>query len=105
MPISEVTKRNIFEVFDKVSWYGRLEENEFLSRIYDLETLPSTDQRFDNAGADIWQHRINNFDWEDDWVFYDERFGLSNGEDHVLLRFLCETLHPMVRSNTNLNGI
>ena len=50
--------------------------------------MPSTDKRFDNADADIWQHRINNSDWEDNWVFYDERFGIHNGEDHALLRFI-----------------
>jgi hypothetical protein len=33
--------------------------------------LPSNDPRFNDAAGDIWQHRINNFDWDIDWVFYD----------------------------------
>lgn len=84
-------------VADKVNWCGRLEESEFLARLFDLQSLPSTDGRFNNAEGDIWQHRVNNFDWDDDWVFYDKRFGLLTGDDEVFLRFLCETIHPVVR--------
>ena len=74
-----------------------MEEFEFLSRLFNLSTLPSTDNRFKDAALDIWQHRINNFDWDDDWVFYDGRFNLMNGDDETFLAFLCETIHPVVR--------
>ena len=102
MKISQLTRRDIIDSFfaEKINWCGRLEETEFLSRLFDLQSLPSTDGRFENASGDIWQHRANNFDWDDDWVFYDSRFGLMNGDDEVFLRFLCETLHPVVRSDT-----
>ncbi len=53
--------------------------------------------RFQNATGDIWQHRVNNYDWEDDWLFYDPRFRLMDGDDETFLRFLCETIHPVVR--------
>lgn len=99
MKISLITRRDIIDaiIAEKINWSGRLEESEFLARLYDLASLPSTDHRFDNATGDIWQHRINNFDWDDDWVFYDSRFNLLNGDDETLLRFLCETIHPVVR--------
>jgi len=99
MKISQLTRRDIIDsmVADKVNWCGRLEESEFLARLFDLQSLPSTDGRFNNAEGDIWQHRVNNFDWDDDWVFYDKRFGLLTGDDEVFLRFLCETIHPVVR--------
>jgi hypothetical protein len=62
--------------------------------------MRSTDSRFVNAAGDIWQHRVNNsYDWEDDWVFTDERFDLMHGPDETFLRFLCEMVHPAVRSN------
>ena len=78
--------------------YGRLTEMEFLSRLYDLENMPSTDRRFPNASGDIWQHTINNDDWGDYWYFSDDRFHLSNGsDDKYILRFICEMLHPAVR--------
>lgn len=84
-----------------LSWSGRLEEPDFLNRIFDLESLPSTDSRFRNAYGDIWQHRVRNEDWGDDWVFSDRRFNLLRGEDEVFLRFLCELLHPVVRPDAS----
>jgi hypothetical protein len=59
--------------------------------------MRSTDGRFKNASADIWQHTVNNSDWEPDWVFSDGRFRLLNGPDQTFLRFLRETVHPVVR--------
>lgn len=102
MKISEATRRDIFDsiVIENVPWNGRLEEPDFLARLFDLKSLPSTDGRFKDAYGDIWQHRINNFDWDDYWVFNDTRFNLLHGEDEMFLRFLCETLHPVVRTDT-----
>ena len=39
--ISEVTRRNIIDFItaSRISWAGRLEEQAFLSRLYDLEKL------------------------------------------------------------------
>lgn len=99
MKISEITRRDIVDAIhiESINWSGRMDEPAFLSRLYDLQRLPSTDSRFSNAEGDIWQHRINNYDWESDWVFYDSRFDLQNGDDEIFLRFLCETIHPVVR--------
>ncbi|MFP3409426.1 hypothetical protein SB757_32940, partial [Pseudomonas sp. SIMBA_065] len=81
------TRRNIFDILkiEDIWWAGKLDETEFLSRIYDLESMPSTDSRYENAIGDIWQHRINNYDWEDDWIFSDARFNLLNCDDVTLL--------------------
>lgn len=109
--ITEVTRRDIFSLFkdgldivvfldeERViyKYYGRLDEIDFLKKIYNLKALPSYDSRFKNAEEDIVQHTINNSDYEDGWVFEDERFGLLNGEDEVLLKFLCTVFHPVVR--------
>lgn len=98
--ITEVTRRRIFDTItlSKVLWEGRLEEPDFLARIYDLDSMPSTDSRYKSAARDIWQHRVNNpEDWPDDWIFTDSRFGLQHGDDEFVLRFLAETLHPVVR--------
>lgn len=77
--------------------YGKLSELDFLKRIYDLKTLPSYDDRFSDAEGDIWQHTVNNDDYENGWIFEDERLGLLNGDDEVLLKFLCTVFHPAVR--------
>ena len=100
MKISELTRRDLCDALtvENVNWAGHLEEQDFLSRIFDLSTLPSYDHRFKDAAGDIWQHRVLNFeDWDDNWVFYDSRFNLLNCDDEIFLRFLCETLHPVVR--------
>ena len=97
--ITEVTRRNIIDYLTASGtiWAGRLPEDEFLARLYDLTDLPSTDPRFRNAASDIRQHRLNWSDWSDDWVFYDARFNLLRASDEAFLRFLCETIHPVVR--------
>jgi len=107
MKISQITRRDIVDaiVIESINWAGRLEEPEFLSRLFDLISLPSTDSRFKDAASDIWQHRINNpQDWEDDWVFYDRRFNLLSCDDELFLRFLCETIHPVVRPDVTEAG-
>ena len=71
---------------------------EFLSRIYNLSKLPSTDSRYSTAEQDILMHRVHfSNDWEDDWIYTDDRFDLIKGSSKVFLKFLCETVHPIVR--------
>lgn len=77
-----------------------MNEVDFLNRLYMLNALPSTDSRYRDAEGDIYQHRINNQDWEDDWIFFDDRFDLSSCSDEIFLRFLAETLHPEVREDS-----
>jgi AbiJ N-terminal domain 3/Abortive infection C-terminus len=99
--LSEITRRDVRRALirEAVCWYGELSETEFLNRLYNLSSLPSTDTRFENAEGDIWQHRINNLDWDENWVFADERFRLGDGPDEVFLNFLGEIVHPAVRSD------
>lgn len=80
---------------------GRLSELDFLGRIYDLKSMPSSDCRFANAYGDIHQHTVNNDDWEPYWFFSDPRFELGNGyDDEYILKFICEMLHPAVRNES-----
>ena len=96
--LSEITRRDIRRALirEGIGWSGELNDIEFLNRLYDLSSLPSTDSRFQHAEDDIWQHRINNLDWEDNWVFSDERLQLASGPDEVFLQFLAEIAHPVV---------
>lgn len=121
--ITEVTRQDIFDVIKNgfcvyydnpissgfngefttgyevtMPFYGRITELDFLSRLYKLDDMPSTDYRFNNAYQDIQKHTVYNDDWDYCWFFSDSRFCLSNGnEDEPLLDFLCEMLHPLVR--------
>lgn len=97
--ITEVTRRAIFDnlTASHFNWSGRLSEDDFLSRLYNLNELPSTDRRHANAAGDINLHRNVFSDWGDDWIFYDSRFDLLHDSDENFCRFLCETVHPNVR--------
>ncbi len=109
--ISEVTRRDIQDLFvcgveieeigktQTIPWCGRLDEVDFLNRIYDLEKLPSYDRRYSTAQGDISCHTSWN-DWEKDWVFTDTRFHLIDCEDEEYLKFICEIFHPAVTLNS-----
>ena len=108
--ISEITRRDIYELFCDgyknpynflnenkqicYYYYGRLTEIDFLKKLYPLEQMPSFDGRFENAEDDIRQHTVNNNDYPSNWVFEDERFELLRGSDIILLKFLCAVFHP-----------
>jgi hypothetical protein len=109
--ITEITKRDILELFRdgleindffetkrvRYHYFGRLEEIDFLKRLYNLKEMPSDDSRYQNAEDDIWQHTVNNDDYPYCWVFEDARFDLQEGNDETYLKFLCEIFHPAVK--------
>lgn len=99
MKISEITRRDIVDDLrlSNIRWNGRLDEVEFLNRLYQLETLPSHDGRHENMAGDIFQHRINNLDWDEWWVFGDSRLQLN--DDERFLDFLCAVIHPVIRND------
>ena len=101
--ISEATRIAIIDhlMINGIPWSGRLSEDEFLGRLYDLISMPPTDKRAWNAASDIIQHRVIWNDWRDDWILTDPRFNLLHESDERFLRFLCETVHPVVRPNTD----
>jgi len=111
MAITEITRRNLFDAIreSEINLYGRLDEIEFLSRIYDLKSIPGNghDSVYDemvHIESEIQRHTYN-MDYEllefidriD--VIEDPRFDLQDGDDDILLRFLCETVHPLVRTD------
>ena len=57
--------------------------------------MPSTDHRFNNAEGDIWQHMINNYDWDDQYLLY-TYLDLLGCDDEVFLKFIETCLHPVV---------
>jgi len=109
--ISDITKQDILDMFrngidldvffetKKITYlyFGRIEELEFIKRIYDLKNMSSSDPRFIDAEGDIGQHTVNNDDYPFCWIFEDNRFQLKNGRDEIYLKFICEIFHPAVR--------
>ena len=104
--VTEVTRRAICDEIriGKTPWAGKLPEIEFVGRLYDLEALASHDGRYVSMADDLWQHRENNSDWPDDWVFSDARLDLLGGSDGNFLAFLCLMAHPVVRPDVGETG-
>lgn len=101
--IQLATRRNILDGFliTRILWYGELSQSSFLGRLYDLSKLPSYDSRYNTASEDIDKHTLFNFDWPDEWIFTDNRFNLLHATDKEFIDFLCLTIHPTVRKNTD----
>ncbi len=101
--ISSITRQNIADdtVLNHIYYGGQLNDPDFLSRVFDLHSLPSRDPmgRYENAYYDIYQHTVNNDDYSPTWIYSDPRINLSHCPDEVYLKFLTETIHPIVRSN------
>jgi hypothetical protein len=101
--ITQVTRQRIFDELrlSNVEWAGRMDEDKFLSRTFDLTALRSNDRRCNTMLGDVNRHRVawGKVDWEHDWVYDDDRLNLMHRPDDVLLTFLCEMVHPLVRSD------
>jgi hypothetical protein len=102
MAIGRKTRKDVLDWIniEGVPWSGRLSEEVFLDRVVDLDTLPSTDSRYDTARQDILQHRYYNNDWDSDWIYSYKPLALLTGSDDVFLAFLTEMLHPVVRPDS-----
>lgn len=69
----------------------------FLNEIWDLKSMPSEDNRFNNAEQDIIQHTINNDDW--DWrELFEVRLKIIESEDKFI-KFLEVFLLPNYQKN------
>ncbi len=69
----------------------------FLNEIWDLKSMPSEDQRFSNAEQDVFQHTINNDDWDLEFLFID-RLKLTDSED-IFKKFLEIFLLPKYQNS------
>jgi len=99
--ITNVTRQHIADEMHiaKLWYHGNQTEPDFLARLFDLKSLPSRDYRYNNAYDDIYQHMVNNTDWDYNWIYTDPRINLLHCDDDTYLKFLAITLHPIVRTN------
>jgi len=98
--ITDVTRQHIADEMQlsRIWYYGNQNEADFLSRIFDLNRMKSRDYRYDNAYDDIYQHMVNNNDWDSDWIYSDPRLNLLYCDDEIYLKFLAMIVHPRVRT-------
>ncbi|MER7684941.1 Shedu anti-phage system protein SduA domain-containing protein [Streptomyces sp. NPDC097610] len=101
--ITAVTRRDIFTYLRGMSrpWWGEMDEVSFLASLYDLDRPSAGSSGLPTLRADLQQHRFNNPDLPDDWIFEDSRLELSDGPDEVLLAFLARVVHPEVAAGVD----
>ena len=97
MIITELTRRDIIDylLVRGKPFYGKLDLVGFLKRVWDLSSMPSTDGRFENAEGDIWQHMINNSDWDEDFLL-SNYLKLFECPETIFLKFIEQVVHPVV---------
>lgn len=101
--ITDVTRQHISDetTTARIWYHGNQTEPDFLARLFDLKNSPSRDSRYSNAYDDIYQHMVNNNDWDPDWAYTDPRINLLHCDDEIYLKFLSLTIHPRIRTNAD----
>ena len=104
MTISLESKRNIYKILIKTN--TPFVDNDFsssytstnfpfLNSIWNLSDMQSEDSRYSNAEGDIFQHMINNDDWDFDYLF-EQRLKLYD-DDVIFIKFLETVISPLYR--------
>lgn len=105
MEISKENKKEIFDILIKsqTDFLGDHHNNwtnnnfEFLKSLWDISTMPSEDSRYPNAAGDIYQHMINNDDWDLEYLFTAR---LKIYEDNeVFIKFIEAVVSPIYRKD------
>ena len=105
MVISLESKKSIYKIliqtktpFIDDDYNGFTNTNfTFLNSIWNLSEMPSEDARYTNAEGDIYQHMINNNDWDFNYLFED-RLKLYES-DEIFIKFLETVISPTYREN------
>ena len=95
--ITDITRQALIDqislITNQPSWGDDL--IGFLRRIFPLSQMPSTDGRFKDAEGDIWQHMVNNDDWDESYLLW-QRLKLGEIPDEQFCLFLEVRVHPRV---------
>lgn len=96
MHIKKPARREILDylLLRGMPFYGKQDLINFLNRVWDLSEMPSHDYRYKTAEGDISTH-MGFRDWDDDYLLA-SRLNLLGCDDSLFLRFLEQTLHPLV---------
>lgn len=102
MSISEKNRRKIldFLVINEYPFYGRLGLLGFLERIWNLDLMPSSDNRAKNAKEDILLHMVIYNDWEFKYLLFDY-LDLVSEREQIFFSFLENCLHPLILEETH----
>ncbi|MGN6566520.1 MAG: hypothetical protein ACTHJ0_01140, partial [Flavipsychrobacter sp.] len=98
--INTIKRLSIFnDITSHSDYLGKYKDEDkvmlFLQKIWPLRAMPSEDSRFSNAYDDIYQHIINNSDWDDEYLYL-TRLKLLEDENNFIV-FLETIVHPETR--------
>ena len=101
--ITEVSRRDIVDyIFRRGKPFtGRIETTRFLELVWEDCGYHGT--YYINLGEtkkELWQHTINNYDWDDEYLLH-YFFHLLDCEDNQFLCFLEKCIHPLVLSDAD----
>lgn len=95
-------KTQIIKLILKKPFLGRYAEYNgivtFLSFVWDLKSIKSTDVRFYDMESDITQHMINNDDWSFEELFFN-KLGILDDDENKFNNFVHQVIHPSVRES------
>lgn len=98
-PISDLTRRRLFSVYDGGEICTEYDEIEFIERIWPISSMAGNqearnvdDWSFRSLKDDIFQHMRRNDDWSNRDLL--ERLGLMHSSRSLLFRFLEASVHP-----------
>ncbi|MEO8240582.1 MAG: AAA family ATPase [Flavobacterium sp.] len=102
LELSKKLKLDILQaLLSEKELFGNPDDDEniikFLDRMLNLKALPSEDDRYTNAYDDAYQHLVNNYDWEYDYVLT-ERFNIIDNTE-TFIEFLNRIINPENRSS------
>lgn len=96
---SPIQKKMLFNQIKESNFFNSLinDDNffDFLSSIWDIDTLPSSDPRFNNMRGDIQQHMFNNDDWDYDYLFSEILQLFNENKEDRFNTFITETVNPI----------
>jgi hypothetical protein len=100
--ITEVSRRDIIDYIlsREKTFSGRLDTTEFLELVWKECGIFGIYSELKHAKQDLWQHTINNYDWDDRYLLY-QYFRLLECEDIQFLCFLEKCVHPVVVSEVS----
>ena len=68
-----IQQRSLFKALVDKGAFEKLRQSsrilDLISRIWNIDLLPSTDARFNTMRGDIQQHYLNNTDWNEEYLF------------------------------------
>ena len=72
----------------KINWHGTMNPIEFIKRITNIDNIKIEDTRFDTLEEELWQHTVNNDDYDIDWFFEFDRLPYKQLQNIEFLKII-----------------